>query len=163
MLTRDKNIIGMYSRSPPPPSYVTPVGSSSRSGETTETIMGREKKKCARIRHKAVPQLSHTQKHTNLVADLAEEHGRRMHPEAHHDGQEQQRVGRQGARVRPRPPWPLRLLLVGHRLAVAVAFSAAVERQQDAQNARDEAHGPDVVIGDDGPPEAINWFRERQA
>lgn len=89
---------------------------------------------------------------TNPVTDLAVEHGRRVHPEARHHRQEQHRVGRQGARVGPRTPRLLRLLIVGHRLAVAVAFSAAVERQEDAQCAGDEAYDPDVVVRDDGQP-----------
>lgn len=59
---------------------------------------------------------------------------------------------RKGAGVGGSPSRPLRLVLVHHGFAVAVAFSAAVERQHDAQRSREETQGPDVVIDHDVLP-----------
>lgn len=57
--------------------------------------------------------------------------------------------------MRRRSPRTLRLppvLLVDDRLTVAVVFSAAVERQENAEHAGEEAKRPDVVVSDDTPP-----------
>lgn len=66
---------------------------------------------------------------------------------------------RQGADVGAGPSRPLLRpcgVVVGEWLAAAVALSAAVQREQDAQHARDEADGPDVLaVRNDAPPDLI--------
>lgn len=57
---------------------------------------------------------------------------------------------------------PIRVVLVYHGLAATVIFSAAVERQKDAQHPREQTQRPNVLIKDDVLPVTSKSRRRRQ-